>query len=74
MSDDKVDENQIKDAVIDQLSQVIDQAREKLKTVQCKEHGQALEKLGFDRARGRFDIVCCCDAGEALVEEAIKDL
>lgn len=73
MSNEK-EEGQIKEAVIDHLAEMVNQAREKLNKVQCPEHGQALSKLDMIRSEGRFDIQCCCDAGEALVEEAIKDL
>ena len=74
MADKNPDESEIKEAVIDQLQQVIDSARETLKTIQCKEHGTALIKLDFLRSEGRFKIDCCCSKGEALVEEGIKNL
>jgi hypothetical protein len=68
------DETDIKDAVIDQLEEVVNKAREDLKAVMCTEHGQALKTLKMIREEGRFDIKCCCDKGEALVEAAIAKL
>lgn len=68
------DETQIKDAVIDQLEEVVKKARADLSQVLCVEHGVALLKLDMIRAEGRFDIKCCCDKGEALVEAAIAKL
>lgn len=74
MDEKKPEEGQIKEAVIDHLQEVVDQARAKLELIQCPEHGQALKKLEMVRAEGRFDIKCCCDIGEKLVEEAIGSL
>ncbi len=74
MDDKKPEEGQIKDAVIDHLQEVVNQAKEKLELINCPEHGKALKTLDLIRDEGRFDIKCCCDAGEKLVEEAITKL
>lgn len=68
------DETDIKEAVIDQLEEVVNKAREELSVIKCSDHGTALLKLDMIRAEGRFDIKCCCDKGEALVEAAIAKL
>lgn len=67
-------EDQIKDAVIDQVQKIYEQAKVELEKVQCPVHGQALKKLEFDRSAGRFQIATCCNLGEKLVEEAIAKL
>tara|TARA_Y100000590_G_scaffold263893_1_gene296309 strand:+ start:159216 stop:159440 length:225 start_codon:yes stop_codon:yes gene_type:complete len=74
MNDKKPEEGQIKDAVIDHLQEVVNQAKAKLELINCPEHGKALQNLELIRDAGRFDIKCCCDAGEKLVEEAIANL
>ncbi|MCK5883721.1 MAG: hypothetical protein KAG61_08535 [Bacteriovoracaceae bacterium] len=67
-------ETDVKDAVIDHVQQIYEQAKVELSKVQCPEHGKALQKLDFDRANGRFAIETCCDHGETLVNEAIAKL
>lgn len=67
-------ETDVKEAVIDHVQQIYEQAKVELEKVQCPEHGQALKKLDFDRANGRFAIETCCDQGEKLVNEAITRL
>jgi hypothetical protein len=70
----EIDEGQIKEAVIDKVQEIYEQAKKQLDTVQCPEHGKALKTLEFDRANGRFKIETCCDQGEKLVNEAITKL
>ncbi len=70
----EIDEGQIKEAVIDKVQQIYEQAKKDLENVQCPEHGKALKALDFDRANGRFKIETCCDQGEKLVNEAITKL
>lgn len=74
MTDKNVEESEIKDAVIDHLQEVINNARESLKSIKCETHGIALKKLDFLRSEGRFKIDCCCPEGEKLVEVGIKNL
>lgn len=64
----------IEEAVIDHVQRIYEQAKAELSKVKCEEHGQALLKLDFDRANGRFKIETCCDKGETLVNEAITKL
>jgi hypothetical protein len=71
---DKPDQEDIKEAVIDHIELIVSKAKEKLLTVQCPEHGQALKKLDFDRDHGRFKIETCCDEGEKLVNQGIQNL
>lgn len=71
MSDE---ENQIKEGVIDKVEEMFKMAKVELEKVQCPDHGQALKKLDFNRDIGRFDIECCCDGGEKLVEAAIATI
>lgn len=68
------DQKKIEEGVIDKVQEVVDKAREQLKQVQCPEHGQALEKLDFNREEGRFKIETCCKEGEKLVNTAINNL
>lgn len=70
----EIDEGQIKEAVIDKVQQIYEDAKKKLDTVQCPDHGKALKTLEFDRANGRFKIETCCDKGENLVNDAIINL
>ena len=67
-------EADVKEAVIDHVQQIYEQAKKELEKVQCPQHGQALKKLDFDRANGRFGIETCCEEGEKLVNEAIAKL
>lgn len=69
-----IDEAKIKDAIVDHIQEIVDKSRLELQKVQCPEHGQALKKLDFDRAQGRFKIETCCQQGEELVNEAIQNL
>ncbi len=69
-----MEEKDIKDAVIDHVEKIYQQAKKDLEKVQCPEHGQALKKLDFDRTNGRFAIETCCAVGERLVNEAIARL
>jgi|GEM_PF-3272546 len=64
----------IKKSVIDQVEEVVARAKEQLEKVECPDHGQALQKLEFDRAAGRFAIETCCDEGEKIVNEAMAQL
>ena len=74
MTEKKPEEGEIKEAVIDHLQEVVDQAKAALQKIECPEHGQALKELKMNREEGRFQIDCCCDAGEKLVEEGINKL
>lgn len=67
-------ENDIKEAVIDHVEKIYEMAKNELEKVQCPQHGQALQKLDFDRSSGRFNIKTCCDQGEQLVTSAINKL
>lgn len=67
-------EEDVKEAVIDHVQKIYEQSKLELEKVQCPQHGQALKKLDFDRANGRFAIETCCEEGEKLVNEAIKHL
>ena len=71
---DKPEQEDIKEAVIDHVQKIVEKAREQLLEVQCPQHGQALKRLDFDRANGRFKIETCCDEGEKLVNEGIAKL
>lgn len=68
------DEKKIEEGVIDKVQEVVERAKKELSHVQCPQHGQALERLDFDREKGRFKIETCCDEGEKLVNTAIQEL
>lgn len=68
------EQEDIKKSVIDQVEQVVARAKEQLLNVECPDHGQALQKLEFDRTAGRFAIETCCDEGEKMVNEALAHL
>jgi hypothetical protein len=70
MSDDKMIEN----AVVDHVQKIVDHAKSELEKIECPKHGQALQKLEFDKANGRFKIETCCSDGEGLVNQGIEKL
>ena len=69
-----VNENDIREGVIDKIQEIFEASKVKLQEVQCPVHGTALKDLQFDRANGRFKFDTCCDEGYKLVEEAIAKL
>jgi len=66
--------NEVKEAVIDKVQEMFEQAKSELEKINCPTHGKALKKLEFNRSIGRFDIETCCDQGDKLVQEAIAKL
>ncbi len=64
----------IEGAVIDKVQEIVERSKRELEKIQCPEHGQALKKLDFDRANGRFVIETCCATGETLVNSGIATL
>ena len=70
----EIEEGDVKEAVIDKVQEMYEQAKKELEKAQCPEHGKALKELSFDRSNGRFKIETCCDNGEKPVNDAIVNI